>query len=296
MSGASPDAALLRTFSSAPPLWPAYARALVSRKPALAPAATRMPALQARLAGQRSAPARLQRYREVCGFAGAACMPITWPHVLAFPLHMALLTAPAFPVRLLGLVHVANRITRHQDMGAEQALDLDCRLPGLRETERGQEFELSTEAHCAGQLVWSETSTFLARRRAPVRTAAAPPDATALPQGHDTATWHAAADIGRRYARVSGDINPIHLSTSSARLFGFQRAIAHGMWSLARAAAQLESASGRHIVELDAAFKLPVLLPAQVRLHTWEGPQESQYVLTDAHELKPHMSGKFRLL
>ena len=293
MSSTATDAGVLLTFGSAPPLWPAYARALLSGRPALAPGRARMPVLEARLVALRSAPARLQSYREVCGFASDSLMPLTWPHVLAFPLHLALLTAPAFPVRLLGLVHIANRITRHQDIAAGEALDLDCRLPGLRETERGQEFELLTQARCAGQLVWSETSTFLARRRVPARAASAPPEALILPEGHDTATWDATADIGRRYARVSGDINPIHLAGFSARLFGFSRAIAHGMWSLARVAAEIEAQTKRPLASIGTAFKLPILLPARVRLFNGDESAVPSYCLMDEAGVKPHLSGTY---
>ena len=52
--------------------------------------------------------------------------------------------------------------------------------------------------------------------------------------------WKAPADIGRQYAKVSGDYNPIHLSAVSAKLFGFPTAIAHGLWNKARTLAALE--------------------------------------------------------
>ena len=47
------------------------------------------------------------------------------------------------------------------------------------------------------------------------------------------------SDLGRRYGSVSGDLNPIHLSDPTAKLFGFPRAIAHGMWTKARCLAAL---------------------------------------------------------
>ena len=50
-----------------------------------------------------------------------------------------------------------------------------------------------------------------------------------------------AKDLGRRYAAISGDYNPIHLGALSAKLFGFKQAIAHGMWSKARCLAALDA-------------------------------------------------------
>jgi acyl dehydratase len=82
-----------------------------------------------------------------------------------------------------------------------------------------------------------------------------------------TARWRVAADTGRRYAAVSGDVNPIHLAAPAARAFGFPRAVAHGMWTAARCLASLEPRTpDAHEVRL--AFRRPVLLPSTVALRT----------------------------
>ena len=53
--------------------------------------------------------------------------------------------------------------------------------------------------------------------------------------------WRLPADLGRRYAAVSGDHNPIHLYPLTAKAFGFPRQIAHGMWTKARCVAAMEN-------------------------------------------------------
>jgi acyl dehydratase len=73
--------------------------------------------------------------------------------------------------------------------------------------------------------------------------------------------WRVPGDIGRRYAAVSGDVNPIHLHPLTARAFGFPRAIAHGMWCKAHALAALESRLPDAFT-VDVAFRKPVLLPS----------------------------------
>jgi acyl dehydratase len=281
------------SFSSPPSLGVAYARALLSLRPTLAPAGHAQPLIEASLAGLTAAPERLAAYREICGFPVGHGLPLTYPHVMAMPLHMAILTASAFPVRLLGLVHVGNRITRGLQTGAEDALDMRCTLNAMRETARGQEFDLVTEASCEGERAWAGTSTFLARRAAP-RPDPMTSSAASLPVGMRTTLLPVPADIGRRYARVSGDINPIHLSSLTARLFGFPQAIAHGMWSLARTAAAIEAQEDRPLASISATFKLPVLLPAQVQLHTWDENAGCAYGLTDETGARPHMNGAAR--
>ncbi len=81
------------------------------------------------------------------------------------------------------------------------------------------------------------------------------------------ARWRLPGDLGRRYARVSGDVNPIHLTALAAKGFGFPRAIAHGMWSMARCLSALQPRLPDAYVA-DVEFRRPVLLPSTVELRT----------------------------
>ena len=76
-----------------------------------------------------------------------------------------------------------------------------------------------------------------------------------------TAHWRVPGDLGRRYAAVSGDRNPIHLHALSAKAFGFPRAIAHGMWTKARCLAALRLPDA---LTAEVRFKQPILLPSTV--------------------------------
>lgn len=284
-------------FASAPSVWRQYPKALLARRPALVPDGRVVPLIEARLEGLQVDGGHLAEYRRVCGFAADERLPLTYPHVLAMPLHMAMLTSHAFPVKLLGLVHVRNAIRSRARISQDDILDLHCHLSGHRETDRGQEFDLVTECAVGDAAVWSETSTFLARRRKPREAeparAAAAPVADEQPGAVKTASWHADANIGRRYAAVSGDINPIHIADLTAKLFGFDQAIAHGMWSLARTVAELDAGGGSDAVAIEAGFKLPILLPAWVNLHSWEIRSGRAFALRDAQGEKPHVTGTF---
>nr|NJM02970.1 hypothetical protein [Desulfobacula sp.] len=107
---------------------------------------------------------------------------------------------------------------------------------------------------------------------------------------------------GRRYAAVSGDYNPHHLYTLTARLFGFKTAIAHGMWSLARVAASLDREFGLQGPALiEASFKLPVFMPAVTTLG-WEqasdeetGRPQVRFELRDQQKGLPHLKGRLLL-
>jgi acyl dehydratase len=273
------------TFSRPPAVWPCLAKAVLARRPLLLPPGQAVPALEARLATRTPEPRLLEAYREVCGFEPDGKLPITYPHALAGPIHLALLTSARFPVKLLGLVHLRNRIETVRSIGELEPIDLRCRVEGHRETDRGQEFDLITEARAGGQLAWTEVQTLLARR--PGSRPARPPPGPVAPPGAHVASWSLGADLGRRYARVSGDYNPIHLSGTTARLFGFRRAIAHGMWSLGRIAAELQPRLAGGGAVLDVTFKMPVLLPGRVTLCEW--PMERGFGGGE----RPHASGTF---
>lgn len=219
----------------------------------LAPA--RVTRTQVRVDAERAAA-----YAKLCGYPPGAELPLTYPHVLGFPLAARLMAARAFPLPLLGLVHTSLVIRTLKPLAVTERPDLTVRTEGLRPHRRGTEATLVTEAHVAGELVWQDVSTYLARHRVP-----SPPDAAPSPGLAEAATlptlatWDLPASLGRAHARVTGDYNPIHLHPLTARPFGFPRAIAHGMWTAARCAAEHPDATF-----LSAAFHRPVLLPSTV--------------------------------
>ena len=225
---------------------------------------------------------RLARYAEVCGFAASDTLPPTYPHVLAFGLALDLMTRPDFPFPLAGLVHIENVIEVHRDLGADVPLDLAVRAEGLRAHDRGRLIDVVTTATVDGTVAWFERSTYL--RRAPDRPGRRPPAELPAPPPA-TATWPVRRDVGRAYAKVSGDRNPIHTSTIGARLFGFPGPIAHGMWTLARGLSALPSRPTTPYT-VEASFRRPLLLPSTVRFST----DGRRFAVHDVSG-RPHLEG-----
>jgi acyl dehydratase len=213
--------------------------------------------------------------------------------VLAFPLQMRLMADGSFPYPLLGLVHIDNSITQHRPISAAERLDLTVRAEDLRPHPKGRAFTLVAEARSEGELVWEERGTILRRGKgdsdAPsgLRPAPLPEDAPAVVE------WKLGGDLGRRYAAVSGDRNPIHMHSLSARAFGFPRAIAHGMWTKARALAQLGAAVPDSFT-VDVRFLKPVLLPARVRFASEGDGGGTRFAVRGARDGTPHLEGELR--
>ena len=245
-------------FARAPAVWSMYPKIMVSRKPTLVADGAAVPRIEARLSRVVIDRKHLAAYSDVCGASTGPTLPIAYPHVLAMPLHLAMLGAEAFPVRLFGLVHVQNRIAMRQPLSAEEPAEIRAWIEGHRDTERGQEFDLHTEYVVAGEALWDETCTFLARKRPPPgaskpvsRAVEGAPDAVAI----KSSSFRAPSGLGRRYGFISGDVNPIHMSDLTARAFGFPRAIAHGMWSLGRTRLGLRSRTVRRRLRAVGEFQ-----------------------------------------
>ncbi|MFF9811382.1 MaoC family dehydratase [Streptomyces coeruleorubidus] len=259
------DAALVLTGS--PALAPLLARgALLS--PFKRPAAdAEFPRVRLVLPALRVDLARLAAYERVCGFpTGDDALPPTYPHVLGFPLAMRLMSGRDFPLPLLGLVHTSITITRHRAMPATGTYELTVYVEGLAPHRRGTEATVVTEVREGGDVAWESRSTYLARHRTR-RPAEAPREEVRKPLPA-VAEWRLAEDVGRRYAAASGDRNPIHLHPLTARLFGFPRAIAHGMWTVARCLAAHGTPDSCHV---RARFRAPVLLPGTVTYAAQDG-------------------------
>ena len=242
----------------------------------------------------------LTRYNEVCGFRQADVLPLTYPHVLAFPLAVALMTQGTFPFRLPGLIHVANRITQHRALSADEHLTLQVHAANLREHPRGRQFDMVAEASVDGAAAWTSSSTYLHKEatdgnRAPRREPEGAPRPKREPEAapRPTAIWRVPASIGRRYAGVSGDVNPIHLHPLTARVFGFRRAIAHGMWVKARCLAAMEGRLPEKVT-VEVEFKSPLLLPSTVGFSAQPLEAGWSIALFTLRDGRPHLAGRIR--
>ena len=219
-------------------------------------------------------------------------MPPTYPHILAFPLQLSLMTDPSFPFPAIGLVHIHNRITQHRPIRASEKLQIDVRATPVEDHPRGKQFSLRSEVRAGEELVWEEVSTNLKRGRGSEGATAPGSDLPSAEELPATATWRLPGDLGRRYGSVSGDLNPIHMHPLSARLFGFPSAIAHGMWTKARCLAALEPRLPDAFT-VEVAFKKPILLPGKVEFCEADRPPGAiGFGVRDPRKGSSHLDGQ----
>jgi acyl dehydratase len=226
--------------------------------------ASGLPEVRYAVDGVQADAEQLAAYQQLLGEPGTDVLPAGYVHVLGFPLAMAVMARADFPLPLMGMVHLANTVEQRSPARLGEQLDVRAWAEGLRAHRSGTQVDLVTEVSRDRELIWRGVSTYLAKGRTLAGASAAPPDErteTTLPPV--TGQWKLRADVGRRYAAVSGDRNPIHLTALSAKLFGFPRAIAHGMYTAARALATVGGARGETF-RWSVEFGKPVLLPGTV--------------------------------
>ena len=291
-----------KSLDSSPTILPLYVKAALP----MIPGASLLPfvpggggeipeGLDLELTGVRAEAADVAAYAKVCGFALRDTLPPTYPHMLAFPLQMAVMSDGSFPFGAVGLVHVENSITQHRPIGIGEEMTIRVRPTKLQPHPKGRTFSLETKVLVSGKVVWESTSTMLRRGKGDDKAKAEKSFDSLDANAPSAAEWKLPGDLGRRYAGVSGDRNPIHMHSLTAKPLGFPGAIAHGMWTKARALAQLESELSDSF-EVDVRFRKPVLLPARVVFAEQGSGKEILFAVRDAKKGTPHLDGRVQPL
>ncbi|WP_433563714.1 MaoC family dehydratase [Nocardia sp. CA-151230] len=232
---------------------------LSARKPTL-------PDRTVRLEGFKVDPDHLAAYCRATGLRFGDALPLTYPFVLSFPLAMQLVVARDFPFVAVGAVHAENVIERTREISVSEPLDFETHIENLREHPKGLLVDAVTEVGVGRELVWRQVTTFLHQQRTSLSGGPKPepkPDEVPPPP---LRALRVDQKMINRYAGASGDHNPIHTSALGAKAFGFQKPIAHGMWSAATVLGVLEGRIPDHATYA-VKFGKPIFLPATVNLY-----------------------------
>ena len=252
-------------FTEAPLVGKNYRKLFFSRKPGV-PSDGILPEIELRLNAASTDKDILDRYNSLCQINKELTLPITYPYVMAGPLHLSLLSNDLFPLKGAGLLHLRNRINYRKPIGINETFDLTVKASETRFRPQGFEFDIISEVQIDNEVVWTCKSTLLSRgkfqREDPIST---DEELFAKMDKIDSELgFHVPGNAGRAYAKVCKDYNPIHLATPLAWLFGFKKSIAHGMWVSARALGEMKLAHS--CKEFDLAFKGPVYTGSKVSI------------------------------
>ena len=293
-----------RNFEKAPASLPLMLRAalpaipVIGGLPGFRHATGKVPDLVLTRKGVKTDPEHLEQYIVVCSFARSDTLPVTYPHLTAFGLHMTLMTDTSFPFAPMGLVHLRNTINQHRPIRLNEALDVAVHAEALRPHPKGQLIDIVTTVTIDDELVWDEITTLFFRGNPPQAggtpigskvAANAPLEGVKAPVG--VVHWKAKSGLGRRYGAVSGDRNPIHLYPITAKAFGFRSNIAHGMWTKARCLAALQNRLP-DAYRVDVEFRKPILLPNTVIFGADETDTGYVFGVTSGKNSATHVAGQ----
>ncbi len=245
--------------------------------------------------GVRADPGRLDLYRAVCGYPPADTAPAAWLETLFLGPMAAIVLCDCFPFSPLGLIHIAQVMVLRRPIRIEESFDAVARLSAVRQTSRGFELDLALELRSGNEIPWSGLATLLSRN--PATRARGRRDASSERRLADSdPDWRETklelpANLGRLYARASGDWNPHHLWPITARALGYRKPIAHGMWTLGRALA-MPAAQLTTPWVAEARFQRPAFLPGRATLRWQQRSNETAFEVRDSATFEPHLSGR----
>jgi len=205
--------------------------------------------------------AHVARYRRFFDDRGQQ-VPLTYFYLLAQRAQIALMLDARFPHAIPGLIHTCNKIRFHGVYQEGIPLGVEVSVLSIRRADGAKSIVFSVDMSQGGRRIVGCVSEYRIPRR-PRHNPAGQPRPETFPETFLQEDWAFEKSRCRRYAMISSDFNPIHLSSLLARTFGFPRAIAHGMYSVGRAAVSIERHTGRPLIELTAYFRRPILVASK---------------------------------
>lgn len=231
----------------------------------------------------------VERYAAVCGFPNRDVAPVPYLHMLAFPLHMQLMTDAKFPFPAIGSVHLENTIVQHRPVAIGETVSLSLKADNLRASTKGRAWDMNVTGTVGDEVVWESVSTYLRVGKGDKDNGDPGMALNAITAKGPV--WSIPENIGRTYGAVSGDRNPIHLYPLTAKALGFPRHIAHGMWSKARCIAALENRLP-DAVKVEVAFKKPIFLPGKAQFGADATAAGYDFTLVNPKNGAPHLLGR----
>ncbi|MBE7460826.1 MAG: hypothetical protein HS112_09895 [Zoogloeaceae bacterium] len=250
-----------------------------------------VPAISARWRHRVDA-AELKRFHALSGLPEGETLPLLYPHTIGFPLQMAILTQPAFPVPIWKVLQVRNRIVQHAPLARDAALDIAVKVAGHRILDKGAEFDLYTTVSDGKSTAWESVNTFYIRGRFGAPTADAVPEAPKVSPG-ETAEWRMPVGGGWHFGGLSGDFNGVHMFGWYARKLGFPQAFFHPPRVLGQCLARLPHDASLPL-RLDAWLKGPVFYGAPVKMRREVAADGARFALHVNEDERPAIVGHLR--
>jgi hypothetical protein len=205
-------------------------------------------------------PDHLKDFGEVCGLAshGQSLYPL-YPLTLIYPLVLRVLGYRKAPLSVFRMLNTKLQVTSHRRIGVHEPLRIISETGSLRIVPKGLELDLTSSVQADHETVWESLHTFYYRGKFGEGNSSHfdQPELPPISEPKTLASWYLPDGIGFRFARISGDSNGIHYSSSYARLYGFKRDFAQPLLTLSKSLSCFSDFDPSRFLLL-ALFKGPV--------------------------------------
>lgn len=240
----------------------------------------------------------LFKFRSLCGWEASEYLPFVYPLLLVFHYHLGIFAHRNFPWSLRLLLGLRNHVVQRRRINIGETLDLSARTMDLRVGPKGLEFDIHTRFSSGGKSVWESVHVYYLRGNFggkevfPVTKYLQPLDLDEF-----QTSWDAPNTGGFEFARLSGDLNPVHYFTPWARLLGFKRDFCHTQRIISDCLQRLPNAleiMNMESLRLDVAFKGPVYYGSKLVLRGARKPNGVRFNLYSGVTDKPAIPGNIQ--
>jgi NAD(P)-dependent dehydrogenase (short-subunit alcohol dehydrogenase family)/acyl dehydratase/putative sterol carrier protein len=213
-------------------------------------------------------PEQIALYDETVGDKGSLVFPV----VLVKPLFLQVLNDPDFNGDVSRLVHAGQSFVFHQPWAAFDLVNPKAKVLGIDTKASGEILTVGQSLWREGEKVVEMESVIFFRGESKGEKK---PEAPAPDRGKPTSsqTIVVAPDQSFRYAKASGDDNPIHVDAEFAKAVGFKGVILHGLCTLALATKALP----KNLERLSVRFSKPVYPGDKLTTNVWTNGRNLAY-------------------
>ncbi len=218
---------------------------------------------------------------------------LTW----SLAAYVDLLTCPELGFSLFGTLHVRNDLEIFRPTMPGETIRSRVYVERIQRDPTRALLSVRADCEVAGELLSRMQSLLYVGTGGAVESASNQP-MTANPRDSQWETIRRVdlpANLGRRYGCLTGDLNPIHLSPWTSRIFGLKHPIAHGFCIKAVVAHALVRHVGGRLFDslrrLRLRFRAPVPLPGKALCQV----RGQSVRLVDPEEGTVFLTGRYRM-
>ena len=230
----------------------------------------------------------LLAYRQYFDFKSK--LPLTYIYIIAQRALLHLMLHKDFTIAVPGIVHISNEILLNPEFSVNEEFEIKSSIHVP--VKEGSLFPTAIiQFYQNGIEVAKNVSNYIAKRKSTQKRSKREVNESTFGVPSFNENWFVKKSVGKSYAHLSNDKNPIHTSKLFAKIAGFKRPIAHGWYSVSRSVSTAEKQSEREFKTLHVAFSKPIYLPSNVQL---ELNGSDNFRITHGQKQYSYLEGELR--